>query len=210
MKGRENMKVMLIAETNWLENIALAQDSAAAYLLDMADAKKIEIAIPEYSFYEADGALNRKLIKRAEKIDGALSLLGQIAQTEHCAELCKIGRGVLKELKELTLSDRAEIKKVLDEIKVMVRVIPYTSDASARAEMIFESASPPFKEGDCRIYASILMFVEHIKEECDLIMFYTEDKEDFDHPKIRDELRNMCVEIAFESGICVKKMKGRG
>jgi hypothetical protein len=158
---------MLIAETNWLENIALAQDSAAAYLLDMADAKKIEIAVPEYSFYEADGALNRKLIKR-------------------------------------------EIKKVLDEIKVMVRVIPYTSDASARAEMIFESASPPFKEGDCRIYASILMFVEHIKEECDLIMFYTEDKEDFDHPKIRDEVRDLCVEIVFESGMCVKKMKGRG
>ena len=39
------MKVMLIAETNWLENIALAQDSAAAYLLDMADAKKIVIAV---------------------------------------------------------------------------------------------------------------------------------------------------------------------
>ena len=116
----------------------------------------------------------------------------------------------VKELKELTLSDRAEIQKVLDEIKVMVRVIPYTSDASARAEMIFESASPPFKEGDCRIYASILMFVEHIKEECDLIMFYTEDKEDFDHPKIRDELRDLCVDIVFESGMCVKKMKGQG
>ncbi|CAD6495075.1 MAG: hypothetical protein EMLJLAPB_01165 [Candidatus Argoarchaeum ethanivorans] len=37
MKGRENMNVMLIAETNWLENIALVQDPAASYLLDLVE-----------------------------------------------------------------------------------------------------------------------------------------------------------------------------
>ncbi len=187
MKKKGNMEVMLIAETNWLEN---------------------EIAVPEYSFYEADGSLNRRLIKRAERIDEALSLLGQISQTEHYAELCARGRDIFKELKKLTLSDRAEIKRVLNEIKSMIQIIPYTSDASTRAEMIFESSSPPFKEGDCRIYASILVFVEHIKEDYDLIMFYTEDKEDFDHLEIHEELRNLGVEIVFESGMCVERVRG--
>ena len=95
MRKREGEKVLLIAETNWLESIALVQDPVASYLLDLADTKEIEIAVPEYSFYEADGSLNRKLIKRVEKIDDALSLLGQISQSGHSADLCKRGREIL-------------------------------------------------------------------------------------------------------------------
>lgn len=208
MKKRENANVILIAETNWLESIALAQDSAAAYLLDLADSKKIEIAVPGYSLSEADGSLNRKLIKRAKKIDEALSLLGQIAQTTHYAELCKSGRDILKELKKLTLDDRTEIKRVLEEIKSMVRIIAYTNDASTEAEIMFESSSPPFKESDCRIYASILAFLELIKAEYDLILFYTGDKEDFDYLGIHDELRNLNVELMFDLGMCVERVEG--
>ena len=200
------MSVLLITETNWLESIVLAQDSASVYLMSLARTGKIEIAIPEYSFHEADGSLNRKLVKRACRIDEALSLLGQIWQTEHYKELCESCKDLLKELKNLMLCDRSEIKMALDEIKSMVRILPYTSDASARAEMRFESANPPFKEGDCRIYESILMFVEQTGEKYDLIMFYTEDREDFDHPAIRDELLGRSVEMLFDSGMCVKRV----
>lgn len=202
------MRVLLIAETNWLENIVLAQDSASVYLARLARSGEIKIAVPEYSFYEADGSLNRKHNKRAYKVDEASSLLGQISQTKHHRELCENGRAILKDLKKSMSNDRSEIERVLDKIKSMVRVMPYTSDASARAELILESASPPFKEGDCRIYASILMFVEQIREEYDLIMFYTEDREDFDHPKIHDEFGGLGVEMLFESGLCVKKVMG--
>jgi len=76
--------------------------------------------------------------------------------------------------------------------------------------MIFESSRPPFKEGDCRIYASILVFVEHLEEEYDMIIFYTEDKEDFDHSEINEELENLGVEIIFDSGACVERIKGEG
>ncbi|CAD6493877.1 MAG: hypothetical protein CHKLHMKO_00559 [Candidatus Argoarchaeum ethanivorans] len=48
MRKREDEKVLLIAETNWLESIALVQDPAASYLLDLADTKEIRIAVPEY------------------------------------------------------------------------------------------------------------------------------------------------------------------
>ena len=200
------MSVLLIAETNWLENIVLAQDSTSAYLMRLARTEKMVIAVPEYAFYEADGSLNRKLIKRAARIDEALSLLGQISQSGHSADLCKNGRVILKELRKLTLNDRTEIKKVLDKIKAMIQIIPYTSDISAKAEMMLEPANPPFKEGDCRIFASVRVFVEHIKAEYDLIMFYTEDKEDFDHPEIREVLRNSGVELVFDSGSCVEKI----
>ena len=202
------MHVLLIAETNWLENIVLAQDSASVYLARLARAGEIAIAVSEYSFHEADGSLNRKHNKRTYKVDEASSLLGQISQTEHHVELCENGRAILKDLKKSMSNDRSKIKRVLDKIKSMVQAIPYTSDASTRAELILESASPPFKESDCRIYASILMFVEQIREEYDLIMFYTEDKEDFDHQEIRDEFGGLGVEMMFESGLCVKRVRG--
>jgi hypothetical protein len=204
------MHGLLIAETNWLENIILAQDSVSVYLMELARTGEIEIAVPEYSFHEADGSLNRKHNKRAYKVDEALSLLGQVSHTEHHRELCENGRAILKDLKKSMSNDRLKIKRVLDKIKSMIRVIPYTSDASTRAELIFESARPPFKESDCRIYASILMFVEQIREEYDLIMFYTEDKEDFDHHEIHDEFGDHGVEMMFESGMCVKRCGVKG
>ena len=204
------MHVLLIAETNWLAIIVLAQDSASVYLARLARAGEIEIAVPEYSFHEADGSLNRKHNKRAYKVDEALSLLGHISQTEHHRVSCENGRTILKDLKKSMSNDRSKVKRVLDKIKSMVRVIPYTSNASTRAELIFESARPPFKEGDCWIYASILMFVEQIRAEYDLIMFYTEDKEDFDHPEIHDEFGDHRVEMVFESGLCVKRARGAG
>lgn len=208
MRRDGNMRVLLIAETNWLENLVLVQDSASAYLARLTRAGEIEIAVPEYSFHEADGSLNRKHNKRACKVDGALSLLGQISQTEHHRELCENGRAILKDLKKSMSNDRSEIKRVLDKIKSMVRAIPYTSDVSTRAELIFESARPPFKESDCSIYASILLFVEQIREEYDLIMFYTEDREDFDHPEIHEEFVGLGVEMMFESGLCVRRVMG--
>jgi len=208
MRRDGHMRVLLIAETNWLENLVLVQDLASAYLARLARTGELEIAVSEYSFHEADGSLNRKHNKRAYKVDEALSLLGQISQTEHHGELCENGRAILKDLKKSMSNDRSKIKRVLDKIKSMVRVIPYTSDASTRAELIFESACPPFKESDCRIYASILMFVEQIRGEYDLIMCYTEDKEDFDHPEIHDGFGGLGVEMMFESGMCVKSVKG--
>ncbi len=118
------MHVLLIAETNWLENLVLVQDSASAYLARLARSGEIEIAVPEYSFHEADGSLNRKHNKRAYKVDEASSLLGQISQTEHQKELCENGRAILKDLKKSMLNDRLKIKRVLDKIKSMVRVMP--------------------------------------------------------------------------------------
>ncbi|MFQ6054863.1 MAG: hypothetical protein ACE5J9_04680 [Methanosarcinales archaeon] len=88
----------------------------------------------------------------------------------------------------------------------MVQVIPYTKDASIRAELRFKSSKPPFKEDDCRIFESILEYVKSVKEKYDTIIFYTADKEDFDYDLIRDELSGKGIEIMFDSKLCVKKI----
>ncbi|NMG82861.1 MAG: hypothetical protein GIS02_01485 [Methanosarcinales archaeon] len=65
------MKVLVIAETNWIEDIALAQDLRSAYLLELRDKREIDIAIPAYSLHEAGGSLDKKITKRiGERVYG--------------------------------------------------------------------------------------------------------------------------------------------
>ncbi|MFQ6056523.1 MAG: PIN domain-containing protein [Methanosarcinales archaeon] len=201
-------KILLIVETNWLESIALAQDKSSFYLLDLADTEKISIAIPEYSFYEADGSLYRKLLERVERLDKSMGSLKKIGESEHCADLCKEARDIIKRLKTIAFDDRYKIQPVLDELKTKVCVIPYTKDASLKAELRFKSSKPPFKDEDCKILESILEFVEseRKKSEYDYIIFYTADKEDFDFDLIRDELAEKGVEVIFDSSLCVRKI----
>ena len=47
------MSVLLITETNWLERVVLAQDSASAHLARLARTGTIETAVPEYSSHGA-------------------------------------------------------------------------------------------------------------------------------------------------------------
>jgi len=175
-------KILLLAETNWLERV------------------------PEYSFYEADGSLHRKLLERVELLDKSMGSLKKIGESEHCAALCKQAREIIKQLKTISFNDRYAIQPVLDEIKSVVQVIPYTKSASIKAELRFKSSKPPFKEDDCRILESILEYVESVKENYNNIIFYTADKEDFDYDLIRDELSGKGIEIRFDSKLCVKKI----
>ena len=39
------------------------------------------------------------------------------------------------------------------------------------------------------------------------IIFYTSDQEDFDHKEIRDELEEYGVEVHFDSGKCLRRIK---
>ncbi|MHC1575462.1 MAG: hypothetical protein ACXQTY_06655 [Candidatus Methanogasteraceae archaeon] len=55
-----------------------------------------------------------------------------------------------------------------------------------------------------------MMFVEQIGAAYDLIMFYTEEKEDFNHPEIHDEFGDQGVEMMFESGMCIKRVSMGG
>ncbi len=39
-------------------------------------------------------------------------------------------------------------------------------------------------------------------------MFYTENTEDFDQHEIHDEFGGLGIEMVFESGLCVKRVRG--
>jgi len=90
-------------------------------------------------------------------------------------------------------------------LESLVCLISYTKTSSIRADLRFESSKPPLKETDCRIYESILDFIRNTREY-DKIIFYTTDKEDFDHPEIHKELKKLKTEIYFDSEETVQRV----
>ncbi len=200
------MKVLVIAETNWIEDIALAQDLRSAYLLQLKDEGKINIAVPAYSLHEADGSLDKKITKRVEEIDNFLHFLDRVAQSKPYESICSTVKNALKELKAKSLEERGEIKRVLNKIEMSVDVVPYTMTAALNADLRFESSRAPFKGADCRIYESILEYIRNKGSEYDIKVFYTADREDFDNEMIYTELEDIEVELYFDAGAVVERV----
>ncbi len=136
------MKVLVIAETNWIEDIALVQDLRSAYLHQLKDERKIGIAVPVYSLHEADGSLDKKIAKRIEEIDNFLHFLGRIGQSKPYESLCSIVKNSLKEFKSKSLAEKGEIKRVLNKIKIYAELedvdVELHFDAGEVVERIFE------------------------------------------------------------------------
>jgi len=49
--------LLVIGETNFIYSIILAQDKNCGHLLDLADENEIDVAIPEFSFFEVKGRI---------------------------------------------------------------------------------------------------------------------------------------------------------
>jgi hypothetical protein len=200
------MKVLVIAETNWIEDVALAQDLRSAYLLQLKDEGKINIAVPAYSLHEADGSLDKKITKRVEEIDNFLHFLDRVAQSKPYEGICSTVKNALKELKSKSLEERGEIKRVLNKIEMSVDIIPYTMTVVLNADLRSESAIAPFKEADCRIYESILEFIRSNGGDYDIKIFYTRDREDFNDEMIYAELEDVEVELYFDAGAVIERV----
>ena len=73
--------LVLIAETNFVLDIAFEQSDECSRLLDFIRKKNIKLVIPEYAFAEADGSILDKLRNRLDAIDSALAVLKQASRS---------------------------------------------------------------------------------------------------------------------------------
>jgi len=201
------MKVLLIAETNWLTNIVLKQDTASAYLLALRAEGRIDLTVPEYSFYEADGIITEKLRGRQDSIKNFIPLLNEISRSNKYLETCLEIKSKLKSLMSDTKKESQDVNKILDKLKEMISQLPYSEKTSAKAKLRAISSKSPFKLSDCEIYESILDFLREEGREYDNIIFYTADKEDFDHEEIHQELKELNCELHFNSGEVVQRVR---
>jgi len=202
----KNQKILLICETNFVYSVILAQDRNCGYLLDLASENKIDIAIPEFSFLEVRGKIGERFKRREEKLGDIISFLNELMRSEYHKRTLYDVKEKLKQLYINSPKEKNEVLQSAEEIKSLCISIPHNAEISYRAFLRSVANLPPYKDNDRQIYESILHFTKD-KDEYDLIIFYTSDKEDFDHKEIRDELEEHSIEVYFDSGECLRRVK---
>ena len=198
-------KILLICETNFVYSVILAQDRNCGYLLELASENKIDIAIPEFSFLEVRGKIGERFKRREDKLRDIISFLNELMRSEYHKRTLYDVKEKLKQLYINSPKEKEEVLQSAEEIKSLCISISHNAEISYRAFLRSVANLPPYKKGDRQIYESISDFTKD-KGEYDLIIFYTTDKEDFDHKEIRDELEEHGVKIHFDSGNVIQRV----
>jgi hypothetical protein len=82
-KSDSKKSIALIAETNFVLDIAFEQSDECSRLLDFIHKNNISLVIPEYAFAEAEGSILDKLRNRLAAIDLALTALRQASRSAY-------------------------------------------------------------------------------------------------------------------------------
>jgi len=201
----KNPKLLVIGETNFIYSIILAQDRNCGYLLDLASENKIDVAIPEFSFFEVKGRIDERFKQREDKLKEIIFFLNDLMRSEYHKDRLYDVKEKLKQLYMESSKEKLDVLESAEDIKSLCISIPHNSDIAYSAFIRDVANFPPYKDNDRQIYESILSFTKN-GNDYDTVIFYTSDKEDFDHQEIRDELKEQCVEVHFDSGNVVRRV----
>ena len=107
------LKVLLIVESGFLFDVCLAQDLSSIYLMDMAEARTIAMAVPEYSLVEIDGRAADKIHRRKKRLNSAIELTSELARSEHNKGYALAAKDNLKKLLELADTELIHVKEAI-------------------------------------------------------------------------------------------------
>jgi hypothetical protein len=203
-KSDSKKSISLIAETNFVLDIAFEQPEECNRLLDFIRNNGVSLVIPEYAFAEAEGSISTKLQNRMDAIDLALTALKQASRsTYNTLDNFIVQLDQYKnEIEQTEFNLVLEIKRELEKNSTL---IPFTPESMVKAELRRLRDVAPFKQTDRIIYESIIEFAKLNKDSNIQMLFLTRDKNDFDFPFIREELAFLNIEIFFSAGDCIKR-----
>lgn len=195
---------LLIFETNLILDLLLERDAMVAFLMDLAEAQKIELKIPEFALMEFRGAALRTIAATREKVNQTRALANELARSAPLArganliqEGCKVADAELHKAEE-------RIEPVLDRFKRTAMIVPHTPDIHLKGDLRFAAGYPPGRAQkgiqDCRIYEAVLEIVRADRNiSRNLKAFVTKDK-DFHHPELISELANLGIILRDDVG----------
>jgi len=184
-------------------SIIFAQSKECEILRGLAKENKIKIAIPQYSLVEVEGKAFKKIRKRGEQLHNAISLLNRISESTYNRDDAKIAKKHIKAISQRVPEEEKHISEIMGFIRKDIVVIPHSETILVNADLRFQSAFPPFKESDCKIYEAWREFIRKTEGK---FMVFTQDREDFDYPEIHKELQELGCVIYFNPGDIVKQL----
>jgi hypothetical protein len=203
-KSDSKKSIALIAETNFVLDIAFEQSDECSRLLDFIHKNNISLVIPEYAFAEAEGSILDKLRNRLAAIDLALTALRQASRSAYStlADFIIQLEQYKNEIEQTELHLVQERKRELEKNSTL---IPFTPELMVKAELRRLKDVAPFKQTDRVIYESILEFAKLNKDSNIQMIFLTRDKNDFNFTFIREELASLNIELFYSAGDCIKR-----
>jgi hypothetical protein len=198
-------KIILIAETNFVIDIALEQSEECKRLIDFLHKHNVDLFIPEYAFAEADGTIYNIIRERSRAINSALNALRQASRsTYHSLDEFIVKLQQYEDsMKQTEHNSAIEKKNSLAETSY---TITFSPESMARSEIRRLKNIAPFKPSDRAIYESILEFAGRTRQQDNKMLFLTRDKEDFNFDFIREELASLNIEIFFSAGECIRRI----
>jgi hypothetical protein len=207
MSKKSQKSPTVFAETNFIFDCIFNRDVNAQYLLDLATQDRIEMCIPRFALAESKGQSEVIIQRRIDNLQIAIDNLRELRRSRHRVEemnqLIDNLQGVINQLRQ----EIGIAKTSIDLIESTCEIIPYNMEIQARARLRVIGRQPPFAENDCVIYESILWFAEQ-NQALDLpMLFLTRNRRDFDYPSIHQELSELGIELFFEPGECVRRVR---
>lgn len=156
------MLPLLVFDTNVLMDIWLGRDGDQAVLLvQLAEAKKVELALPEFVLIEFRGTALRWIRdQRAALNENVRRVAAAWARSKPLDEAADdMQKGADKLTVELD-SLATNVDAVVSRIKAVAKTFPHTVDIHFRGDLRYLGGYPPDRpvDGikDCRIYEAVL------------------------------------------------------
>ena len=203
-KSDSKKSIALIAETNFVLDIAFEQSDECSRLLDFIHKNNISLVIPEYAFAEAEGSILDKLRNRLAAIDLALTALRQASRSAY-STLADFIIQLEQYKNEIERTELHLVQERKRELEKNSTLIPFTPELMVKAELRRLKDVAPFKQTDRVIYESILEFAKLNKDSNIQMIFLTRDKNDFNFTFIREELASLNIELFYSAGDCIKR-----
>ena len=199
-------KIFLIVESNFAYDISLEQNKESIYLLESAKKNDISLAIPEYSLLEVEAGIAKRIKKWNLRIEETNALLNEFVRTGGIRDAAHNIKREFKDIAKYLNSLEQNAKDATRTIREHLIVFPYTQDVWFKSHVRGLKGNPPYNLSDQKVYESVLSELPKIKD-CNVIIFFTQDKEHFDHPDIHKELNDLGVELYFKSGEVVRRIE---
>jgi len=200
-------KVILLAETNYLLDVALERRRDCAYLFNLAANKEILLAIPECAFCEAAAKLRHIEAQYVERFEQAkLALKGVRGSALPPARGIQIQAALdeaVQATREMTQSGQA----LLIRAQFVADEIPLTPEILVASYLRRISRLPPLDVKDIELYESILAFARLNRSLDAVMVFLQRDALHFDNPAVKAELAALDVEIYFSAGETVRRIR---
>jgi hypothetical protein len=176
--------MIVAAESNFVIQLAFSQEEggAAQAMLELAEDKKIELAIPACALFEPYQTIFRRHKKRDDLLEAFQREIKELARSSAFSDLGNASKAVTSTMAESAAIEAVDLDNAIDRVARTATIIPLTAEiviaATTLRQLVFDLTPP-----DAIVFASIDSYLS--SQEKGPKVFTTTNAKDFLTPEIR-------------------------